>query len=278
LNLATRAPAKLNLSLYVGPRRPDGLHEICSLFQPITLADEVAMEYATGGADEVVCPGIRGPNLAATALAAFRNRFGWDGPPVRVTIEKHIPVSSGLGGGSADAAAVLRLAAAASQEPPPHDEVADLAMSLGADVPSQLEPRTALVGGAGERVEPLPPRGVQGVLLAGRGALQTADVYRRADELGLARPTLDGTDPEALHNDLQAAAVDLEPEAALALSTLRAAGATHAQLSGSGPAAFGLFEDPVTAAKGLAAGWRGLTAAFESAPDGYAEVRSASAS
>ncbi|MGH2980114.1 MAG: 4-(cytidine 5'-diphospho)-2-C-methyl-D-erythritol kinase, partial [Solirubrobacterales bacterium] len=121
MNLETRAPAKLNLCLYVGPRRPDGLHEIRSVFQPITLADELSMQNATGGADQVVCPGIRGPNLAAAALAAFRNRFGWDGPPVRVTIEKHIPVSAGLGGGSADAAAVLRLAAAASERRPPRE-------------------------------------------------------------------------------------------------------------------------------------------------------------
>jgi 4-diphosphocytidyl-2-C-methyl-D-erythritol kinase len=276
LNLETRAPAKLNLSLYVGPRRPDGLHEIRSVFQPITLADTLTMNSATGGADEVVCPGVRGPNLAAAALAAFRNRFGWDGPPVQVTIEKHIPVSAGLGGGSADAAAVLRLAAAASQPRPSQAELADLAMSLGADVPSQLQPRTALVSGAGEVVEPLPAREVRGVLLAGRGALPTASVYARADELGLARPTLEEVDVEHSHNDLEAAAVDLEPEAGMALGLLRAAGAKHAQLSGSGPAAFGLFDDPAAAAKALSGGWRGLTAAFESAPAGYAEVRSTS--
>jgi len=274
LNLETRAPAKLNLCLYVGPRRPDGLHEIRSVFQPITLADLVTLHNAAGGADEVVCPGIRGPNLAASALAAFRNRFAWDGPPVRVTIEKHIPVSAGLGGGSADAAAVLRLAAAAARQRPSGAELADLAMSIGADVPSQLEPRIALVSGAGEQVEPLPARALQGVLLAGRGALSTADVYARADELGLARRSLDGVDVEQPHNDLQRAAVDLEPEAGRALGLLRAAGATHVQLSGSGPAAFGLFDDPQRAARALAPGWRGLTAAFESAPAGYAEVRS----
>jgi len=114
------------------------------------------------------------------------------------------------------------------------------------------------------------------VLLAGRGALPTARVYERADELGLARASLDGVDVEHLHNDLQAAALDLEPEAGRALSLLRAAGATDAQLSGSGPAAFGLFDDANRAAKALAGGWRGLTAAFESAPPGYAEVRSIS--
>lgn len=276
MNLETRAPAKLNLCLYVGPKRPDGLHQIRSVFQPITLADTLTMQPASGGADQVVCPGVRGANLAASALAAYRNRFNWDGPPVRVVIEKHIPVSAGLGGGSADAAAVLRLAAAAAGERPPQAELADLAMSLGADVPSQLDPRTALVSGAGEVVEPLPAREIQGVLLAGRGALRTADVYARADELRLTRASLDGVDTEEACNDLQQAAIDLEPEAGAALNLLRAAGASAAQLSGSGPAAFGLFDDPHRAARGLAGSWRGLTAAFESAPAGYAEVRPAS--
>ena len=113
------------------------------------------MEPAAGGADEVVCPGVEGPNLAAAALAAFRNRFGWDGPPVRVTIEKHIPVSAGLGGGSADAAAVLRLAAAASQQPPAAGRAGRPRDVAGRRRPVAAQPRTALVTGAGEGVEPL---------------------------------------------------------------------------------------------------------------------------
>ena len=276
MRLATRAPAKLNLCLYVGPIRPDGLHELRSVFQPITLADEVVLEESSGATDKVVCPGIEGPNLAAAALHAFRERFGWDGPPVSLTIEKHIPVAAGLGGGSADAAAVLRLAAAASGLRPAGADLADLAMSLGADVPSQLSPRTALVSGAGEGVEPLPQRALSGVLLGGRGALSTPRVYARADELGLPRESLDGVDTDAFHNDLQPATLELEPEAARALQLLHDAGAREALVTGSGPAAFGLFEDPDTIARELAKRWRGLTAAFESAPAGYADVRSAS--
>jgi 4-diphosphocytidyl-2-C-methyl-D-erythritol kinase len=275
--LVTRAPAKLNLCLYVGPRRADGLHELRSVFQPITLADEVALEHAPAAStDEVLCPGVEGPNLAAAALHAFRERFGWQDPHVRITIEKHIPVAAGLGGGSADAAAVLRLAAAASGLRPPEHDLTDLAMSLGADVPSQLAPRPALVTGAGEHVEPLPAREIKGVLLAGRGALSTARVYARADELGSPRASLDGVDTGALHNDLQEAAVELEPAAKQALALLTARGASAALVSGSGPAAFGLFEDPDTVARDLAERWRGLTAAFEAAPAGYADVRSAS--
>ena len=276
MRLATRAPAKLNLCLYVGPRRADGLHELRSVFQPITLADEVVLEDAASGSDEVVCPGVEGPNLAASALRAFRERFGWDGPAVRVTIEKHIPVAAGLGGGSADAAAVLRLAAAASGLHPPTAELADLAMSLGADVPSQLDPSPALVSGAGENIQPAGSRPVAGVLLAGRGALSTARVYARADELGLTRESLDGVDTTLLHNDLQAAAVELEPEAARGLELLGRAGAMATMVTGSGPAVFGLLDAPDTVARDLAPEWRGLTAAFEAAPPGYAEVRSIS--
>ena len=273
MRLETRAPAKLNLCLYVGPVRADGLHEILSRFQPITLADELVLDDGVP-ADEIVCPGVHGPNLAASALSAFRERFGWDGPPVRVTIEKHIPVAAGLGGGSADAGAVLRLASAASGRRPAERDLADLAMSLGADVPSQLVPRPAIVSGAGEGVETVAPRPLSGVLLAGRGALSTPRVYAHADQLGLARPSLDGVDTEALHNDLQIAALDLEPEAGRGLALLVEAGARGTLLSGSGPAVFGLFDRPDDAARDLAERWRGLTAAFEAAPAGYADVRS----
>ena len=100
--MTLRAPAKLNLCLYLGRPRDDGLHELRSLFCPLTLADRIVVTEAE--ADEVVCPGVEGPNLAEAALAGLRAR-GWWRPPVRVEIEKRIPVAAGLGGGSADAAA-----------------------------------------------------------------------------------------------------------------------------------------------------------------------------
>ena len=257
------APAKLNLCLYLGPRRDDGLHQLCSLFEPLALADPI--EVSEGRRDEVHCPGVDGENLAARALAGLRER-GWDHPPMRVEIEKRIPVAAGLGGGSADAAAVLRLAAG---------EVADLdllAAEIGADVPSQLEPALALVQGAGERVERLPdPRSHAVVLLPDVGGLLTADVFAEADRLGLGRDPgeLDdlaaqlraaagaGASPlsysELLHNDLEPAARSLRPQIGEALDALRAAGAPVALLTGSGPTAFGLFES-LGAARGAAAG------------------------
>ena len=107
---------------------------------------------------------------------------GWDSPPLRVEIEKRIPVAAGLGGGSADAAAVLRLARGEI------DGLRALAASVGADVPSQLDPRPCLVSGAGEVVEPIPPPADHGVVLIPQSmGLTTADVYAEADRLGLAR-------------------------------------------------------------------------------------------
>ncbi|HET7120047.1 MAG TPA: hypothetical protein VFI17_02205 [Solirubrobacterales bacterium] len=258
-----RAPAKLNLCLYLGGRREDGLHELCSLFEPLELADLI--EVSPAAADEVVCPGVEGENLAARALAALRQE-GWEGGRLRVEIEKRVPVAAGLGGGSGDAAAILRLAAGAVPDLP------RLAAALGADVPSQLRPELALVGGAGERVEPLPePVEHAAVLLPGGGGLSTAAVFAEADRLGLGR---DGAEleelaarlrraagagasplayPELLVNDLEPAALSLRPEIGEALRALRAAGAPVAILSGSGPTAVGLFPDLAAAREAAAA-------------------------
>ena len=255
------APAKLNLCLYLGAVREDGLHELCSLFEPLALADLI--EASPAERDEVVCPGVEGENLATRALAGLRER-GWDREPLRIEIEKQVPVAAGLGGGSGDAAAVLRLAAG---------EVADLpalAMELGSDVPSQLRPSLALVGGVGERIEPLPePAEHAAVLLPGGGGLSTAAVFAEADRLGLGRSAEElralatqlrevagaGASPlvypDLLVNDLEPAALSLRPEIGEALESLRAAGAPKAILSGSGPTAVGLFPD-LAAAKAAA--------------------------
>ena len=103
----------------LGRSRHDGRHELVSVMQSISLADELVLDWASDSAtraDEVICPGVGpgGENLAARALASFRRATGWDAPALRLTIAKRIPVAAGLGGGSADAAAVLRLAARAS--------------------------------------------------------------------------------------------------------------------------------------------------------------------
>ena len=125
-------------------------------------------------------------------------------PPLRVTIEKRIPVAAGLGGGSADAAAVLRAANELAGRPLDADGLRALGAAVGADVPSQVEPRHALVTGAGEVVEPveLPPMTL--LLRAGRRRASTADVYAQADALGTTRPSLD---PDQVRDAGGAAAV-----------------------------------------------------------------------
>jgi 4-diphosphocytidyl-2-C-methyl-D-erythritol kinase len=238
VTLYARAPAKVNLCLYVGLPREDGLHPLVSVVQALSLADELTLEPAAGGEDEVVCPGVEGPNLAGRALELFRAHTGWDGPPQRLTIEKRIPVAAGMGGGSSDAAAALRLAAHAAGLPVP----AELGPRLGADVPSLLRPGRVLMTGAGEHVQRLPDPEPLGVLvLPADAALSTPDVYREADRLGLTRTRLDGLDTSAIHNDLQDAARSLCPAIDAALETARAAGADHAIVSGSGPTVVGLF-------------------------------------
>jgi 4-diphosphocytidyl-2-C-methyl-D-erythritol kinase len=262
----TLAPAKVNLGLFVGPRREaDGRHELVTVMQSISLADELRLEPAAPGAahDELVCAGLPGlpeENLAARALASFRLATGWDAPPLKLSVEKRIPVAAGLGGGSADAAAALRLAHHASGL---GDEALLLALAaeLGADVPAQVAPGRWLATGAGELLQALPDPlpTLQLLVLPSQAELSTADVYREADELGLAREqgelqqfraqlriALELGAPlpparELLHNDLEQAAVSLCPPIAQALAAVAAAGAERALLSGSGPTVVGLF-------------------------------------
>ena len=262
------APAKVNLGLFLGPiRLKDGRHELVTVMQSISLADELTLEPARAGArgDELVCPGVPGTpgeNLAALALRAFRASTGWDAPWLRLSILKRIPVAAGLGGGSADAAAALRLARFASGL---GDEATLLGLGaeLGADVPAQISPGCWLATGAGERLRELSgPRPSFGLLVLPLPArLSTAAVYAQADRLGLARAPaaleerrrelhaashLDVAALAArglLQNDLQPAAISLCPEIEEALEQAREAGADEVLVSGSGPTVVGLFAD-----------------------------------
>jgi 4-diphosphocytidyl-2-C-methyl-D-erythritol kinase len=252
------APAKLNLCLYLGPTRDDGLHEIVSVFEPLELSDELRVSEAE--ADVVVLEEIEAPDLTARALAALREE-GWDSPQLRIEVEKRLPVAAGLGGGSADAAAVLRMAMGEIEG------LRTIAAGIGADVPSQLQPRACLVAGSGDVIEPVPPPTDHGVVLIPQEeGLSTAEVYAEADRLGIPRGAseleairrrlrdaleLGGSPlgyPEHLINDLQPAAVSLRPEVDEALAALTEAGAAHAMVTGSGPTAFGLFETRADAA------------------------------
>jgi 4-diphosphocytidyl-2-C-methyl-D-erythritol kinase len=247
------APAKVNLLLHVGPVRGDGLHELCSLFASIELADELRVEVA-GGDDAVHCPAVQAGNLALAAVRELR-AAGAPLPPLRVEIDKRIPVAAGLGGGSADAAAVLRAANELAGRPFAANELRALGARLGADVPSQIEPRGALVTGAGEQVEPLELPAMALVLVPQHEGLSTVEVYRQADRMGAPRAALDAEAVRmlasapleelaaALENDLQPAALALLPELEQPLEQLRRAGALAALMTGSGPTVFGVFRE-----------------------------------
>lgn len=264
LPLRALAPAKINLGLLVGPMRPDSRHELVSVMQSISLADELTLERAPAGtdADEIVCPGVPGSeqdNLAGRALAAFRAATGWNPGPLRLTIVKRVPVAGGLGGGSGDAAAALRLAALASGMSD-GARLGELARELGADVPAQVTPGRWLARGVGERLTALPaPSEPFGVLVLPVAAgLSTAHVYAEADRLGSPRTQADLDErarrlsealgggeqlppEELLVNDLQRAAISLCPAIDDALARARACGAHTALVSGSGPTVLGLF-------------------------------------
>jgi len=258
------APAKINLGLFLGPAREDCRHELVTVMQSISLADELTLEPAPAGAvqDEVVCPGVNVErNLAGAALAAFRAATGWDAPPLRLSIDKLIPVAAGLGGGSADAAATLRLARHVSGL---GDErlLHELGAALGADVPAQIAPGRWLATGAGEDLEGLPdpnPEWFGLLVLPSAAELSTGAVYGEADRLGVGRSAAELADrrgalrsalelsapvpaaSELLENDLERAAISLCPEIADALAQARDVGAEIALVSGSGPTVVGLF-------------------------------------
>ena len=233
--------------------------------QSLSLADTLTLEPAPAGADgdELLCPGVAGApadNLAARALSEFRRRARWDRPPLRLSVEKRIPVAAGLAGGSADAAATLRLARRASGL---GDDalLGEIAAALGADVPAQLKPGRWLASGAGELLAPLPAPAapLYALLLPAREELSTAAVYAEADRLGSPRSTaaLEGASAalaaalahgaplparrELLQNDLQLAATSLCPPAGDALEQARSLEPDAAFVCGSGPTVAALF-------------------------------------
>jgi 4-diphosphocytidyl-2-C-methyl-D-erythritol kinase len=257
--MRVRAAAKLNLCLRLGPLRPDGYHRVTTLVQAIDLYDELDIEPAA----ETVVEGFPGDTLVTAALEAL-------GETRRVRLEKRIPVAAGLGGGSSDAAAVLR--ALRGERTP--NELHELARAIGTDVPFFLSgAETGFCTGRGDRVHALPefPRGHAFVVVPATEGLSTADVYAAASpnpafravegELIRRMHTIRRTEDVAalMANDLEEAALDLRPEAASALAALRGAGALAAQVTGSGPTAYGLFPHR-HAAEAAAAGIPGAIA------------------
>jgi 4-diphosphocytidyl-2-C-methyl-D-erythritol kinase len=245
------AAAKLNLALVVGPRRADGKHEVTTVLQRIDLVDRVSVDAATAlrvagfGEDTLV----RGALIALAAAAGVEPRWS-------VRLEKRIPVAAGLGGGSSDAATALRLANETLERPLSPARLAEVAAGVGADVPFFLHSGPQLGEGDGTELSPLQlPQDFWVVLVVPAGARKssTRAVYDDFDRRGgagcyaerrtrlldaLARVRRPRDLAELPPNDLASSPLARE---------LTAAGAFRADVSGAGPAVYGLFHHRRTA-------------------------------
>jgi 4-diphosphocytidyl-2-C-methyl-D-erythritol kinase len=267
--IVASAPAKINLALVVGPLRPDGKHEVVSLLQPLTLGDRIALEPA----DETVVSGFPDDTIVTGILAALRAAAGHGGG-WRVEIEKRIPVAAGLAGGSTDAAAALRLANATLPEPLGPDRLHAIAAAAGADVPFFLGSGAQLATGEGSTLVPVTvPSGYAVLVALPEGVVKesTGAVYRAFDARGGEAGFADRRDAVLrLVPGLRAPAdLALLPPNDLASSPLASElvelGAFRADVSGAGPAVYGLFEN-ASSAEDAAVRLRGRARTWVAAP------------
>lgn len=256
--------AKINLFLAVGPRRPDGYHEVDTVLQAVKLADLIEVAERPDGQVALEALGdfpvpAGQENLCWRAAQAARDAWA-PGRGLQMTLTKNVPVAAGLGGGSSDAAAVLLAAEALWQAQPTGEERLALAASLGSDVPFFVVGGTAAASGRGERIHPLPPAPPMW-LVVGKPAesVSTAVAYGRFDRIGrLERATseqmraaLASGDRAAiaalLYNDLEPAVLPVARGTARLKADLLSAGCLGALMAGSGSAAFGIAADEAQA-------------------------------
>lgn len=252
MTIVETAPAKLNLALHVRARRADGYHELETLFVFARDGDRVTVAPATTASFTVTGPfaGAVGPvadNLVTRAEAAFRQAFAPDATHA-VTLDKHLPVASGIGGGSADAAATLRALARLHGLPVDTPRLLTIAADLGADVPACLLGRPTFGRGRGDALAPVAGLGDMPALLVNPGvAVSTAQVFAHWDGVDRGALDLTGTTMEralAGRNDLQPPAEAIAPAIGAVISRLAAApGAILTRMSGSGATCFALFGD-----------------------------------
>jgi 4-diphosphocytidyl-2-C-methyl-D-erythritol kinase len=251
--------AKINLGLRVHGRRPDGYHEISTIFQTVTLHDTLTFEATIDGNLGLVCSDSSIPadasNLVLRAASALRERFGVS-QGVRVELLKVIPAGGGLGGGSADAAVALAALATLWEIETNAGELTEIGARLGADVPFFLYGGTALGTGTGVDIRPLEDAPKMHLVIVSPGVhVSTAEAYG-----ALGAPALTKVEPlanlsvsrteadfpyslcDVWSNDFEAVVVRLYPEISRAREALSGAGASRVMLSGSGSSVFGVFE------------------------------------
>jgi len=261
--VTARAPAKVNLLLQVGPRRDDGYHDLVTVFQALSLHEDVTATPTAGPGVRVRVSGtdgtdvsrvpVDGTNLAVRAARLLAERTGTAGG-VDLHLRKGVPVAGGMAGGSADAAAALVACDALWGTHLGLEQLGELAAELGSDVPFALHGRTAVGTGRGERLVPVMTTATfSWVLATSPVGLSTPAVFREFDRLTgdggsdltdarrlrAVETALRAGDPAqlgaALHNDLAEAALSLAPQLRTTLEQGRAAGALAAVVSGSGP-------------------------------------------
>jgi 4-diphosphocytidyl-2-C-methyl-D-erythritol kinase len=265
VRVTVRAPAKINLHLGVGPRRDDGFHPLVTVYQAVGLCDDVTVSPSPGWTLGVTVPDwidpdalpVTGDNIVDRAARLLAERHGVV-QHAAVSVAKSIPVAGGMAGGSADAAAALVALDRLWELETPDDELLRLAAELGSDVPFALLGGTALGTGRGELVEPVPdPATWWWVVVPSAEGLSTPAVYARFDELTPDPDELLGADAlllalatgdpavlaGALHNDLEAAALDLRPDLGELLERGERLGALRGIVSGSGPTCVFLTTD-----------------------------------
>ncbi|MBW2622209.1 MAG: 4-(cytidine 5'-diphospho)-2-C-methyl-D-erythritol kinase [Deltaproteobacteria bacterium] len=254
-SLSLRAAAKLNLHLSILGRRTDGYHLLNMVMIKLSLADQINLIRRDGHGINLTIQGADLPtgrdNLIVKAAEDFYNATEIE-RGVEMTLQKHIPVAAGLGGGSSDAAATLKGLNELYGSPLTQNELFNLGLALGADVPFFLfSGSTAFVEGIGERISPAPALPTTHFLLVNPGwPLSTAWVYNNYKlELTIKPKKLipsslnesSFTINRVLHNDLESVVLPQYPEVEKIKSLLVAEGASGALMSGSGPTVFGVF-------------------------------------
>lgn len=254
------APAKVNLFLHVGDKRADGYHNLLSLVVFADIGDRLTLASADRLSLKVTGPfpdtGPADDNLvmkATRALQAWADKNGHKTKPVAFTLEKNLPIASGIGGGSSDAAAALLMLAAHWRLPVAIDDLEAMGLQLGADIPVCLRAAPTLIGGVGEVLEPvdnLPPFAL--VLVNPRVEVPTAQVFKaltvRSGAQAPPRRTLKSARDLAMYldgtmNDLAAPAKTIAPVVMNIENVLTATeGCLTARMSGSGATCFGLYE------------------------------------
>ncbi len=266
-SITVRVPAKVNLQLSVGPRETNGYHNLVSVFQAVSLFDDVTVTKSHEGSGVTISVtgeqthGVPedGSNLAVKAALLIAEKFDFDAD-VHIEVKKSIPVAGGMAGGSADAAATLVAMDALFKLEATREELLELGSQLGSDVPFMIAGGTAVGTGRGDQLTPALSRGTyHWVFALSSVGLSTPAVYSECDrmraELEVAAPRVSDVlmqalltgDPAqvgaALSNDLQNPACSLRPALSLVLEVGRDYGALGAIVSGSGPTVAFLVAD-----------------------------------